>query len=209
MASDNMRYTVCKLLADHISANVPELVGKTLPMPADPDVDATCESAIVIPGDFSFEPSMSSDELTSNEDENFAVVDLGAWVGSVEIRILAHSAAEREKLEQKVLNLFVDGRRGQIVLQTQELKITEFVTTYQAPIAFDLGSNSWNEEMVFDKARYSFTTVKVIYPMLAAWGAYTIDQMISSLTEDLTTVIASDIPIESKAIDSDGVLTTP
>lgn len=194
-----------KAFADHLADRIPALADAHVGH-ADPEDKDSTPCAVILPGRFTFEAHLGVDELAAGEGEDFALLDVGCWDGTLELRIAAKNQPQREVLEQKVTNLFMSAkRRGVLVLQTPPLVVNDQITLYAAPVAFSLMSSSWAEEMVWEKKRYSYITLAMSYPaLIAETETGTIESYHSALTEDL--VSASPV-YEALATDEDGNLT--
>lgn len=193
-----------KALADHIGARIPELGGAHVGHADPEDLDGT-PCAVLLPGRFSFDAHLGVDELT-DQTTSEALLDVGCWDGTVELRVSAKSQAQRERLETQLAGLFMSARRrGVLVVTTPTLTVNGKVTLHEAPVAFSIISSSWEEEMVWDKKRYSFLTLAMSYPALVVETEnYTIEEYHAALTEDLT---SADPAYEALATDEDGNLT--
>jgi hypothetical protein len=205
-----LRHQACQVLADYITARIPSLAARAVH--AEPEDDATYPSAVVMPRRFSF-VAFQSDEVNAPEDSLELVTEVGAFEGSVDLRLYALSAPQREEYEDKLVALFLerDGAPGVLVVTCPAVTIAGSVSpplevsTYDAPVAFTLDESEWNDEKVFDKRRYTYLTLGLVLPALLLQHVATIEEYVLAITNDL----ASDVPDEEVQITEDGELAAP
>lgn len=182
----------------------------------DPDAGPDYPQIVILPQRLTFEASLAVDELDLTDEglaANQAVVDVGAWTGNLEIRVTAKDKPQRETIQAAIQALFMAGgtnpastKRGIIVTTTPALTFGATVTTYQAPCAFSIMGDQWNEELVFDKKRYTFMQVETSVPALVLWeGIYTIEEYHLALTHDMDSV--NPVLVDATIIDEDGNMT--
>jgi hypothetical protein len=203
MGVHNILQVACKALADHITTNIPALDMVHVGAADAEDRDST-PCATLIPGRAQFVPSLGVDELDSGV-PGVALADIGCFEGTVELSVSSKFAAQREEMEQRLINLFMRrNRRGVLVVQTPQLLVNDRLTLYRAPVAFSLLSSGWDDEMVWDKKRYTFVTLEVAFPCLVGEDAYTIEEYHAALSEDLTSLVPE---YEAASVDEDGNVT--
>ena len=137
------------------------------------------------------------------------------------MRIGAKTPAAREALQDSFTNPFQSSTStpGTLSLTTAALTLQGVATGYAAPFSCELVNWEWNEERVFDVARFTFIEMDMTLPILYLRGAtvgtevYTIEAIQLALTKDLTTTpnaTASNLTIvETVQVDADGVLEAP
>lgn len=208
-----LRYQACQVLADHIAANIPAFAGgKARAVHAEPEDDATYPSVVVMPRRFAFQ-SFQEDEVHAPAASTELVTEVGAFEGSVDLRLYALSAPQREEYEDKLTALFLqrEGAPGVLVLVCPAVTIAGQVSpptelsTYDAPVAFALDESEWHEEKVFDKRRYTYLTLDVVLPALVRQSVYTIEEYVLAINHDLS----SAAPDEAVQITEDGELAPP
>lgn len=178
---------------------------------ADPEDSQDYPSVVILPRRFGFEAHLAAEELEDaggdpDDDTGQVVMDVGTFSGRFEIRVASRDPVERRALQARIQALFfASQRRGWIKLTTPALTIGGTVTAHTSPVAYHLSGDTWEEEFVFDKKRFSFVDIEVSFPALVVWNdAYTIEDYQIALTEDLTTTVAANIPIEVIRVDEDG-----
>jgi hypothetical protein len=140
-------------------------------------------------------------------------VQVGDLTGQVEVVIGATNQVQREELEDRILEAFLgfqgtDGlsRPGVIVVQLDGFKVGGKAALQGVPVAYVLQTETWNEEMVFDRKRFSSLTVAVDLPALVIReGVHDIDTLVLAITDDL--VSEEPTPDELIAVDEDGNVT--
>lgn len=133
-------------------------------------------------------------------------VQVGDLSGRVEILLSAKTKKERARLGDRILGGFfaVSGKPGVMVLQMTELEVSGLTLPGPVPVAFVLGDDTWQEEMVFDRIRQHVLEVDVDLPALVTRaGVYDINQLVSAFTEDLT---SDDPTVEQVEITDTGTL---
>lgn len=134
------------------------------------------------------------------------LVRVGDVEGDVEIQCAALSATEREDLEGKVTQLFLERELspGVIALQTNPLNLGGVQWRHRPVVSYVLGDEDWREEFVFDSERYTFMTVDASLPMYSPRDAKLINQLVLAINYDL----GSDVPDEQRQVNEDGSTTT-
>lgn len=168
--------------------------------------DMVHPSVQLMPRVFKFAAFQDEEVDTSISDRNLVCV--GAFEGTVELRVAALSKKEREDIQDQVWNALNQDeyRIGVLLATTPAVKVggTQFV--YQATVACVLpdgdGTEEWREEAVFESSRYSYIVLEVSYPALVNRQAYNMNQLSVAFTEDLT----SDTPAidEERVVNQDG-----
>jgi hypothetical protein len=206
MATTNLKRIASKTFATWLEGKVPELVGKIHTVAEGPTEAAGWPCVALVPNILTFEPFHSSPVVwAAAVDDGKALLNVGEFTGSYELRIYAKNVSEREALEDKVLHAIMAEpmRRGVVSLQTPALTVNALVTLYQAPVAFMLDQIEWNEEFAYENRRFSFIDLDVEFPALVVQDVYTINQLVIAINENLS----SDVPDEQFSIDEDGITT--
>lgn len=206
MATTNLKRIASKTFATWLEGKVPELAGRVHTVAEGPTEDAGWPCAALVPNVLTFEAFHASPEVWSAAvDDGKALVNVGEFTGSYELRIYAKSVGERETLEDKVLHAIMAEpmRRGAVSLLTPAVTVGGLVTLYQAPVGFVLDTIQWNEELAWENRRFSFIDLDVEFPALVVQDAYTITQLIVAINENLE----SDVPDEEFQVNEDGTTT--
>ena len=206
-------------LRQAIEAAIPDLAGKVRALSADAVVAEPFPGLALVPQRFTAEwyPEME----VSQPSASTQLVQQGEGVLRVEVRIGAKHPAQRELLQDAFTALFqADADApGSLLLSTAPLTLQGYATGYAAPFSCDIVNWEWNEERVFDVARFTFMEIDIALPILYLRGAtpgtevYTIQAIQFAMTRDLTTTpnaTASNLTIdETVQVDSTGVLEAP
>ncbi len=90
-----------------------------------------------------------------------------------------------------------------LVVQLDAFTVGGSVNLAVVPVAYVLGDETWTEESVFERKRFSSMTLDVDVPVLVTrTGISDIDTLVAALTHDL----ASDTPDEQVSITDTGTL---
>lgn len=169
-----------------------------------------------VPGKFTVE--WATAEEASIPSASTQLVCLGVATGPVEIRVMRQHPAQREALQDLVMAMFMsqDGSPGSYTAITSALTIQGVATGHTATVAFDLMDYEWNEERVFETARYSFMTCTATVPVLYLRGAtagtevHTIEAVQMAWSADIDTLPASAATVlETVQVSEDGYLEAP
>jgi hypothetical protein len=203
----NLRKESAKALGAFLAELVPSLKARFVVGQPDPEKDATYNGLAILPGRFSFEGQQ--DEELDESQVGTTLVEVGSLSGTVELRIYARTAAERDDLEQQVTEAMLsrEGSPGTVVVTLANLSSGGLRWGYEPPCTFALDSVDWEDEFAFDKRRYGFVSLNAWLPVLLTRtgdGATTIDTMILALTDDLTTDNASELVLEAYRVGADG-----
>jgi len=206
-------------LRSTIETAIPSLSGKVRSLSADAVQVEPFPGMAFVPQ--RFEPEWYTEMEVAQPTASTQLVQQGEGVLRVEVRIGGKHPAQREALQDSFTNLFQSGTGspGSLLLSTAALTLQGVATGYAAPFSCDLVSWEWNEERVFDVARFTFIEIDMTLPILYLRGAtagtevYTIEAIHFAMTRDLTTTpnaTASNLIIdETVQVDEDGVLETP
>jgi hypothetical protein len=167
-----------------------------------PDRKVEFPCLTLLPRSFTFDP-FQEDEVSSPTSDK-ALVDVGVFKGRVEMRLMVRNEGEQEEYEDALIDLFLsqEGRPGVLVAQTEPLLLRGVPTLHEAPVAFVLSDAEWNEEMVFDKQRFTYLDLDVVYPALVLREErYDITSLRLAFTEDLT---SEDPTTEDVTVTEDG-----
>lgn len=139
-------------------------------------------------------------------------VQVGDLSGKIEINLGATTRQARAKIEDKILSAFygnVDDnaahRGGVLVLQMDQFLVGGVANLAQLPIGYVLGDDTWDEEMVFERKRFSSMVVEVDLPCLVTrTPVYDINTLALAITKDLEST--DPVLDETVAVDEDGDL---
>ncbi len=197
----NIKLAACQALANKIEEAVPALAGKVFAVASDSEDETMFPSVRVLPGRFTFE---SSQEEHVDDDEYFdrGIFNVGCFEGSVEIRLSAKNAPERESYEQRILGLFLSREisPGVVVGETAPIELDGTQYLYAAPVAFELRSDEWDDEMAFDNNRFQYLEVDAQYPALVSREAFVLNSLVTAISNDLDATT----PDESFQVNEDG-----
>jgi len=210
-ALDKLRQTV--------EAAIPDLSGRVRSLSADAVTVEPFPGMAFVPQTFT--PSFYTALEAAQPSASTQLVQVGEGTLRIEVRIGAKHPAQREALQDAFTALFLadDDAPGSLTLDTAPLTLQGYATGYQAPIGFEIVTWEWNEERVFDVARFTFMAIDATIPILYLRGAtpgtevYTIQAIQLALTKDLTTTpnaTASNLTIvETVQVNADGELVPP
>jgi hypothetical protein len=211
----NLKTISCQAIADAIEAGVPLLAGKVGVGQADMEARAPWPALRVIPRRVNFQPwqEESIDEGISQTETDvddvvsgYELSRVGDFDGILEVRLYCEYEAQREDLEEQILQLFyaTEGAPGSLVATTAAVVLGTVTTLHEAIVSAYLDGDLWQEEMVFAKKRMSFIDLNFAYPALVArGGVYTIDELRIAITTRLT----DETPQEVVSVDENGVMT--
>lgn len=224
MATSNLKRIAAQTLATWLVEQVPELEDLIHTVAPEPTDRAQFPCVAILAQKMSYEPAQADevywnedvipdpdldedgDPLTDppNIDDGKLIMNVGAFTGVCEIRVYAKNVAERERLEERILHAFlsVEMAPGVVAITTPAVTVNEYVTLYEAPVAFMLDSADWTEEYAFENRRFSFMDLDMAFPALVVRGAYRLETLQLAITEDLE----SDTAEETVEIDEDGEL---
>lgn len=151
---------------------------------------------------------------TDPDNPNTRAVQVGDLSGQIEIILGATNEPFRERMEDRILHALLKetsqegfGRPGVLVLQLDNFTVGGIANMADVPVGYVLQTETWQEEMVFEKKRYSTLTLDIDMPALVVrQGMYDIDELVLAITDDLTSTdpALSDIQV---AVSEDGDLT--
>lgn len=202
-----------------VEAAIPTLVGKVRPVSADAMHAESMPAMAFVPRDF--DPTFGSAIEVSKPTSSTQLMQVGEGRLRVEVRIGHRHPAQREALQEQFTALFLadPDAPGTISLLTAPLTIQGFATGYQAPCSYELANWEWNEERVFETARFVFMEMEILVPILYLRGAtagtevYTIAAIQLQMTRDLTTTpnaaATNLVTDETVQVNADGRLVAP
>ncbi len=135
-----------------------------------------------------FQPSQER-VVEFDADEGTAVLEMGQFEGTVELRVAHKTPFERQRLEQRVLEaFFANGEfRGVIIAETAPLHLGGVDTEFTTNACFDLEDATWREEFAFERARFSFIDLRCEVQMLVLRDdVVDVDELLLQLTTDTT-----------------------
>lgn len=208
-------------LREVIEREVKDLRGNICAGPAARDHKLSFPSLAIVTGRFTFVPHQADErDHVRNEDRSFgpktAVLNVGTWDGFVELRLGEKTPRRRYALEHELEQVFLGNADGTAPdakdiagagWMRPGIIIIDIPDCDNARCAFELDSDSWEDEKVFSNQWYSSMRVRASIPALVrAKGIPDMDTVILQLTEDLDTAVA-DIPtadIEAVQVSEDG-----
>lgn len=154
--------------------------------------------------------AMDEDQVWSTATSQ--TVQVGDLSGKIEIILGATTRLIRARIEDKILASFFGStddtaphRPGVLVLQMDQFTVGGVANLANLPIGYVLGSDTWDEEMVFERKRFSSMIVEVDLPCLVTrTPVHDIDTLALAITADL--VSTDPVVDETVAIDEDGDL---
>lgn len=192
MATTNIKRIVANALVDYFSTNIPALTGKVSAVIAGPEQVLACLALKVLPNDMTFEPAQEDEVYETVTDDNNFIADVGSFIGQYTLELYTNSPAERELVEQAILDLFMATlwAAGTLYITTPTLTVGSYVSLYSAEIKVRLTNEAWMDEMAFEAKRYVYLTVDVDMPALISRQAHNLDLQ-SMISTDFTAVITS------------------
>jgi hypothetical protein len=176
-----------EVLADHLRSVVDPEIHDVQVLDAGPDKEACWPSLVVrTTGMWEFEP-FDEDDIDSTATTH--TVQVGDFSGRVELLLSAKSKGARATLGDRITAAFfaVSGKPGVLVLQLTDLEVSGITLPGPVPVAFRLGEDMWQEEMVFDRIRQHVLELDVEIPALVTrTDVYDINHLVTAFTEDLT-----------------------
>lgn len=134
-----------------------------------------------------------------------AIMNVGRHEATVQLRLGASDLHTRMALEQEIVDLFLSTPLHPGVLLTDVVACPLEFTA-----AWELGEDEWRNELAFDKAYYSITTITGIIPALVTrLDAWTIDQLQlgSAVNDDFGDSTFGPPGVEVVRIAEDGTIT--
>lgn len=197
--SNALRRAAVKTFADWLEDRVPALAGRIHTVSPEPNEHAKWPCATISHNSLMFEPFQAF-EVWGHENETLTVQNVGEFTGSIELRLFARAAREREDLEDLVMHELIgqEDRPGVVTLTTPAVTVGGRATLYAAPVAFFVDDAEWNEEFAFENRRFSFIDLDLAFPALVARDLFTIQELHVAITYDLEsdepeeTIILSD-----------------
>lgn len=203
-----IRYEALAALSSQLQTTIPALANRVFAVSREPEENATFPSIGLVPGALTFRRQVS-DEVAFDADAgaaNSVLEQVGTFDGEVELRVYGKTAPERELYEDQVAHLFLTQTTpGLLVLATAVLTVNALVTTYTAPVSYELLSTEWQDEAVFAKQRYSYIPLTLSMPALVQRGSvYDITTLVLQMTRDLTTAVATVVIDDQVQVNADG-----
>jgi len=208
-------------LRDLIACSVKELKGKICVGPASRDKRLRFPSLGIMPERFGYHPQQPSiRNFATGMDRKIApetgVYDVGRWEGTIVLRIGSKLATQRYELEAKIDQIFLGDITGaspdRFAAHRPGILLIDVPECYDARCAFELETDTWENEKVFANEWYSDLRITAQIPALVPIRPqYDIDSLKLSLTEDLETTVVAGGPLppdtESYTVNSDGTIT--
>jgi hypothetical protein len=187
--SSNLKYEAAKALKTHLVTAAPSVSGRVHEERRSPNRQTQRPELVVEVG--SFRPIFREPEevYDPGAGQNYVLYDVGAFEGTITVRVAAKYAAKREAIEQEVLDAFFADveRPGVLLLEVSNLTIQGFSIPYTATIPYVLESEDWRNEMIFANERDALLDVNVRVPILVRQDAYRMETLAFALTKDTTT----------------------
>lgn len=199
-----IRIRVLEALASVIGRCVPELEGHICAGPAEGTHKLEWPHLVITAASWAFKPNQDGD-VWQDLGPSRAVFNVGHHSCLLQLRLGASSANKRAALEHAVSQVFISQpmRPGVLVVTLPDI--------HCAVVAYEFDSTEWHDENAFDKAWYSIAVVEAQVPALVErGGVYTLEEIRSSFTEDVTTDPGSDISADALftvGIDENGLIT--
>ncbi len=199
-----------RILAAHISTNVSTLTGKVKPEWSDAMHAEPMPVCGLVPRRFTPE---WFNELPLGGTAPVSVIQLGLVTGKIELRVGHKTAAQRERLCDEVMGLFIEAgasrtaiaKPGLLVLPTAPIYVAGVSSGVSTKCAYDLETWEWQEERVFEAARFAFLDVTVEFPIvIAREDAHAITDFRLALTKDITSPLDENLPIDETVSIVDG-----
>lgn len=158
-------------------------------------------------GTFEYTP-WDDDEVWSTATTQ--TVQVGDLSGKVEMILGATTRQVRAKLEDKILQAFYGStddtaahRGGVLILQMDQFTVGGVANLAPLPVGYVLGTDTWDEEMVFERKRFSSMVVEVDLPcLITRTPVYDINTLALAITKDLEST--DPVVDETVAVDEDG-----
>jgi hypothetical protein len=192
-----IRIRALQVLADLIQSCVPELKGHVCGGASENPHRLEFPSLGIYGIRFTFNPDQQ--EFVRKLGATRALFNIGRVEGTVQMRLGASSVRQRYELEEKILeNVFwrdID-RPGIVLVAIPECNDTQ--------VAFELDGSTWEDEKAFDRKWYSIITTRLQLPVLVTSSPiYDIAEVRLTMTEDLTTPIATVPALEQETVSID------
>lgn len=193
-------------LAEYISQETSLTLEQICPIPSEPNHQLGSPSLGLNPITFRYFPNQEK-EFTE-ESFDTAVLEVGRHEVDMVWYLNARNARTRAKLQWELVEMFLKQELspGVITLTVPDC--------WDAYCSWELQSEEWESERVFDKKWYSTINVTAQLPaLILRGGVYTIEDLQLGLLHDLTRTVDidtfdTDSLIERVSIDEDGNLTT-
>ena len=199
-----IRLRVLEVLRDCVARLVPELEGHICAGHAEANHKLEWPNLSLVPVSWRFHPDQDG-EVYTDLGPGRAVYVVGRHEALIQMRLGARTMRERARLEHLVTQVFVSQhlRPGVLVVRIRDCQ--------QAVVAYEFDDTEWKDEAAFEREWYSIIEVVAQVPALVERGGYyTIEEIRSTFTQDLSTPAAS-LPAESLStvrIDENGIITT-
>lgn len=185
-------------LKAYIASQIPELAqgpggaDRIIVTQTPPEQHVHFPSLAIVPGRFRLESC--DEDIHSTPTMAKAVVVVGAWQTTVQLRLAHATEYQRYELEERLTDLFfqTEGRRG--ILLTE---VTACPQLGDILASWDLQDEEWQEEFAFSSQEWAMLTLQGTIPALATRdGVYTIDELRLGITTDFN------IPATSAGFDT-------
>lgn len=179
-----IKFQACQALADYLSSflpGVPVQVGM-----ADYDTPASYPSVVVKPLKYNFRHFQ--DEEANDTIDSKLLINVGEFEGQVQILVNSTKESERDNISDTIYQAFFQQElaSGVVLLSLPTISIGGVDWLSPSNVAFMLTDETWQDERVFDSIRSCNITVDSQLPALVSRNSYTIDQLILSLNNDLS-----------------------
>lgn len=173
-------------LAAAIEAHAPELRNHVEVVQVPPDHKLSFPSLAIVPGKLSHH--FAQEGVVAQPTNHSAVVCVGSWEGSLQLRLACATPASRFRLEEALTGtegLFFREEDRPGILLTQ---VTACPQLGNILAAWDLDDSSWDEEYAFSSQEWSVINLRTVIPALALRdGVYTVNELRFGVTKDFST----------------------
>ena len=201
-----IRIEALKSLSAKIQCDIPELSGRICVGQSTSGHKQGYPSLAIDPVRFRYSPDQA--RVVAEPSPDLAVLRVGRFEGTVQMRLTAASLFDRASIEQKILNIFLGDRDGGPgVLMSRAVSCRD--TYGDIDCAWELDSDEWQDEKAFDQTYRSFIVINAVIPALATRaGVYRVNQLLVGQSDLASTVTPSsfltDPAVEVIQINSDG-----
>lgn len=154
-----LRYDALAALADALQEGIPELRDVCAGIHG-PSQKMDYPSVAITATRFTYSP----DQETEREGGSYAVgiFQVGAWEGSIQLRVLAATSAQRYVIQDRISRLFLQ-REGSPGLLVTDVETDEFG---EVRCCWEMEQEEWQDEQAFDQIYGATTLVKALIPAL-------------------------------------------
>jgi hypothetical protein len=169
-----------------IEAHIPELRDHVEVVQAPPDQGLSFPSLAIVTG--KLRHYFAQEGVVAQPTNHSAVVCVGAWQGTVQLRLACATPGARYELEERLTGpegLFfrVEDQPGLLLTQ-----VTACPQLGNILASWDLDDSAWDEEYAFSSQEWAVLNLQATIPALALRdGVYTIKELRFGVTNDFST----------------------